>query len=411
MAEPRYFENRMTLRDVNFSGKRALVRVDFNVPLGKEGEITDDFRIRAALPTIKHILEGGGMPILASHLGRPKGKVVPGLSLKPVREVLEGLLGVKVALAPDCVGDEVKRMAASLGAGEVLLLENLRFHSEETDNDPGFAEELASLADVFVNDAFGTAHRAHASTEGVTRFLRPAVAGFLIEKELEFFGKLMIEPGRPFIAIIGGAKISGKIEVLKNLLDRVDALVVGGGIANTFLKAKGREIGSSLFEESTLDVAKEIAELAKSKGVDLVLPDDALVADRVEEGAKTGVVAGDEAVPESYSIVDIGERTVVKFITLIGKASTIFWNGPLGVFEVEDFAHGTVEIARAVATASQGGAVSVIGGGDTASAIAKAGVTDLVTHISTGGGASLEFVEGRELPGIAALTRKGEAGD
>jgi phosphoglycerate kinase len=408
MVEKKYFEDRMTLRDVDFAGKRVLIRVDFNVPLDMDGRITDDFRVRAALPTIKYVLENDGMPILASHLGRPKGKALPGLSLAPVRATLERLLGVEVKIAPDCVGEEVREMAASLGAGEVLLLENLRFHAEETDNDPAFAEELASLADVFVNDAFGTAHRAHASTEGVTHYLKPAVAGLLIEKELEFFGQLMSDPTRPFIAIIGGAKISGKIEVLKHLLDRVNALLIGGGIANTFLKAQGREIGSSLFEESTLDVASEILELARTKGVDLVLPDDVVVADRVENGAKIDHVTGNQPVPEGFSIVDIGERTVVKFIGLIGKASTVFWNGPLGVFEIDDFSHGTIEIARAVATVSQGGAVSVIGGGDTASAIARAGVTGMVTHISTGGGASLEFVEGRELPGIAALTRKGK---
>jgi len=325
-----------------------------------------------------------------------------------VRKVLEDLLGVKVTLAPDCVGEEVKAMAAALGPGEVLLLENSRFHPEEKANDPGFAEQLASLADVFVNDAFGTAHRAHASTEGVTHYLKPAVAGFLIEKELKFFGQLMTDPRKPFVAVIGGAKITGKIEVLKNLLDTVDALLVGGGIANTFLKAQGRQIGNSLYEESTVDVAAEILQLAESKGVDLVLPEDAVIADRVEPGAAMGLVADGEPVPDGYSIIDVGPRTVVKFISLIGRASTIFWNGPLGVFEIEQFSHGTVEIARAVAAASEGGAVSVIGGGDTASAIARAGVTGMVTHISTGGGASLEFVEGRELPGIAALTMKGE---
>jgi phosphoglycerate kinase len=408
MAESRYFENRMTLKDIDLSGKRVLVRVDFNVPLAEDGEVGDDFRIRSALPTIKYIIEHGGIPILISHLGRPKGKVVAGLSLEPVRKVLEGLLGVKVTLAPDCVGDEVKAMAAALKAGEVLLLENSRFHPEEKDNDPAFAKQLASLADVFVNDAFGTAHRAHASTEGVTHYLQPAVAGFLIEKELEFFGQLMTNPRKPFIAIIGGAKITGKIEVLKNLLNRVDALLVGGGIANTFMKAKGRQIGSSLYEESTVGVATEILRLAESKGVDLVLPEDTVIADRVEAGASTGLAEDGEPVPEGQYIVDVGPRTVVKFISLIGRARTIFWNGPPGVFEIEQFSHGTVEIARAVAAASEGGAVSVIGGGDTASAIARAGVTEMVTHISTGGGASLEFVEGRELPGIAALTRKGE---
>ncbi len=408
MAGSRYFENRMTLRDVDLSGKRILVRVDFNVPLSKDGTVTDDFRIRAALPTLKYILDNGGIPILVSHLGRPGGKVVPDLSLRPVRDSVEELSGTRVILAPDCVGDEVKRMAESLSQGEMLLLENTRFHSEEKDNDPEFSKHLASLAGLFVNDAFGTAHRAHASTEGVTHYLQPAVAGFLIENELEFFGKLMSDPGRPFIAIIGGAKISGKIEALKNLLDRVDALLVGGGIANTFLKAQGRDIGSSLYEESAVDVAAQILDLAMSKGVDLVLPEDMVIADKVAEGAETDLVADDRPVPQGFSIVDVGERTVVKFSGLIGRAGTIFWNGPLGVFEIDHFSRGTVEIARAVAAASQGGAISVIGGGDTVSAVAKAGVTDMMTHISTGGGASLEFVEGRELPGIVALTRKGE---
>jgi phosphoglycerate kinase len=408
MSGDQYFESRMTVRDVDFSGKKVLVRVDFNVPLSKDGKVKDDFRIRSALQTIKYILDNGGRPILISHLGRPKGKVVPDLSMRPVRDVLERLLGVKVGLAPDCVGDEVRTMAEALDPGQVLLLENCRFHAEEEANDPQFSRQLASLADIYVNDAFGTAHRAHASTEGITHYLEPAVAGFLIEKELEFLGKLISNPDRPFITIIGGAKISGKIEVLKTLMDRVDALMIGGGIANTFLKARGAEIGISLFEEASLGVASEVMDLADSKGIDFRLPDDFVVAEEVAEGSPMSVVERGQPVPKGFSIVDVGERTVVGFIEQIGRARTIFWNGPLGVFEIDDFSHGTMEIARAVAAASQGGAIAVVGGGDTASAIAKAGVTDKVTHISTGGGASLEFVEGRELPGIAALSAKGE---
>jgi phosphoglycerate kinase len=398
----------MTVRDVDVKGKRVLVRVDLNVPLSSDGRVEDDFRIRSSLPTINYILENGGRPILISHLGRPKGKRVPEMSLKPVRDVLAELLGVTVHLAPDCIGEDVARMAASLSQGEVLLLENSRFHNEETSNDPGFAKQLAGFADVYVNDAFGTAHRAHASTEGVTHYMKPAVAGFLMEKELDFLGRLLARPEHPFIAIIGGAKISGKIEVLKNLMDKVDALLIGGGIANTFLKADGYDIGGSLFEEEALGVAREIIDLARSRNIAFLLPEDFIVAAEVAAGACPSLISKGEPVPGGYSIVDIGEKTLVRFIAEIEKARTIFWNGPVGVFEIDEFAGGTLEVARAVAAVTQGGAVSVIGGGDTASAVAKAGVRDAVTHISTGGGASLEFVEGKELPGIAALSRKGE---
>jgi phosphoglycerate kinase len=402
-----YFDNRMTVEDVDFAGKKVLIRVDFNVPLSKDGEIEDDFRIRAALPTIEFVLAQGGRPILTSHMGRPKGKRVEGLSLAPVRARLESLLGRKVHLAPDCVGDEVARMASSLASGEVLLLENCRFHSEETDNEPGFAANLAALADVYVNDAFGTAHRAHASTVGVTRILKPAVAGFLMKKELEYLGKLLADPGRPYVAIIGGAKISGKIEVLKNLMDRVDAILVGGGIANTFMKAQGVEIGDSLYEEAALDVAREIIESAATKRVVFRLPDDFVVADEVRAGAGKRLATREEGAAEGH-IVDIGDKTLVGFIEHIARAKTIFWNGPMGVFEVEDFSRGTLELAQSVAAASEGGAFVVVGGGDTASAVAKANVKDKITHVSTGGGASMEFVEGKELPGIAALSLKEE---
>jgi phosphoglycerate kinase len=407
MSRSEYFENRMTIEDVALGGKKVLVRVDFNVPLSKDGEIEDDFRIRAALPTIEYVLDQGGRPILISHMGRPKGKRVDGLSLAPVRAGLEGLLGRKVHLAPDCVGDEVEEMAVSLGPGEVLLLENCRFHPEETENEPGFAAKLAALADVYVNDAFGTAHRAHASTEGVAHLLRPALAGLLMKKELGFLGKLLAGPRRPYVAIIGGAKISGKIEVLKNLMDRVDAILVGGGIANTFLKTEGVEIGDSLYEETALDVAGEIIDLAETKGIAFVLPDDFAVADEVRPGTRIRLAMRDEGAAGGC-IADIGDKTLVRFIEHIARAETIFWNGPMGVFEIEDFSRGTLELAQSVAAASQGGAFVVVGGGDTASAVAKANVKDKITHVSTGGGASLEFVEGKELPGIVALSMKGE---
>jgi len=407
MSNPGYFENRMTLEDVDFRGKKALVRVDFNVPLSKDGTIEDDFRIKAALPTIEYLLSHDARPMLVSHMGRPKGKRLDALSLEPVRARLEELLGRKVLLAPDCVGEKVREMAASLGSGEVLLLENCRFHSEETENDRGFAEKLAALAEVYVNDAFGTAHRAHASTEGVAHLLRPAVAGFLMKKELEFLGRLLADPGRPYVAIIGGAKISGKIEVLKNLMDRVDAILVGGGIANTFLRAQDVDIGASLYEESALNVAGEIIDLAGSKGVDFVLPEDFVVADELTAGAKKRLAMKNEGAAGGQ-IADIGEKTLVMFIERIARAETIFWNGPVGVFEIEDFSRGTLELAQSVAAASQGGAFAVVGGGDTASAVAKANVRDMITHVSTGGGASMEFVEGKELPGIAVLSMKGE---
>jgi phosphoglycerate kinase len=405
MNKPDYFTNRMTVEDLDLSGKKVLIRVDFNVPMGEGGKINDDFRIRAALPTLEYVLAHSGKPILVSHMGRPKGEWVEGLSLAPVRARLADLLGREVRLAPDCVGEEVEKMASSLGPNEVLLLENCRFHREETENDPAFAAELSALADVYVNDAFGSAHRAHASTEGVARLLRPAVAGFLMKKELEFLGKLLADPGRPYVAIIGGAKISGKIEVLKNLLDRVDAILVGGGIANTFLKAKDVEIGKSLYEVTALDVAREIIDLAESKGVAFILPEDFVVADEVRAGTKLRLAVRAEGAAEGH-IVDIGEQTLVAFIEHIARADTIFWNGPMGVFEIEDFSRGTLEIAQSVAAASQGGAFAVVGGGDTASAVAKANVTDKITHVSTGGGASMEFIEGKELPGIAALSMK-----
>jgi len=400
-----YFENVMTVRDVEVRGKRVLLRVDFNVPL-KDGKVADDFRIRAALPTIQYVIQNGGKPIVMSHLGRPKGKRVESLSLKPVADTLAGLIGRKVTLAPDCVGPEVERLAMNLGTDEILLLENTRFHPEETSNDLDFAKKLASLGEIYVNDAFGAAHRAHASTEGVARFLKPAVAGFLMEKEINFLGRLLASPERPFVAIIGGAKISGKIEILKNLASRVEAMLIGGGIANTLLKAEGYDVGGSLVEDEALDIAHEIVDVAREHNVELVIPDDFIVADRVESGAARHTISRPEPVPEGESIVDIGPRSIERFRDVLSKAKTIFWNGPVGVFEIEDFAEGTIRVAEAVAEATRGGAVSVIGGGDTASAVAKAGIKDAFTHVSTGGGASLEFVGGKELPGIAILTKR-----
>jgi phosphoglycerate kinase len=408
MSGDRYFDNVATVRDVNLKGQRVLVRVDFNVPLGKGGGVEDDFRIRSSLPTLSYILEQGGKPILVSHLGRPKGKRMAELSMSRVAPVLEGLIGVPVHLAPDCVGDEVTSMSESLPPGEVLLLENSRFHSEETSNEAGFAEALALLADVYVNDAFGTAHRAHATTEGVTHHLKPAVAGFLMEREIEFLGNLISNPERPFVAVIGGAKISGKIEVLQNLLHLVDSLLVGGGIANTFLKVKGQDMGASLVEGNALGVAREIIDSAETGKASLLLPVDFIVADKVEPGAATAKAAAGDRIPEGHSVVDIGGLTLASYLDKIAGARTIFWNGPLGVFEIEGFDRGTLEMARGVAAASDRGAISVIGGGDTASAVAKAGVKDKITHVSTGGGASLEFVEGKELPGIAALSKRGD---
>ncbi len=409
MSERRYFENKMTVEDVDFTGKRVLMRVDFNVPLSKDGRVADDFRIRSAVPTLKYILKRGAKPILMSHVGRPKGKRVPEMSLAPVRDALEPLLGVKVKFAPDCVGDEVEKMVESLRDGEVILLENLRFHAEETADDLGFAEQLAGLGDMFVNDAFGTAHRAHASTEGITHFTSPSVAGLLLEREIEFLGSLLVKPERPFLAILGGAKISGKIDVIKNLMDKVDGMLIGGGMANTFLKAAGAEIGDSLYEESSLDLADEIVRGAEAGHVRFLVPVDYVAADKVEKGAKTVTIGPGQSVPDGYSIVDVGPTTVSLFTDEVMRARTIFWNGPLGVFEVDDFSRSTIELSKAVARATASGAVSVLGGGDTASAAKKAGVSEAMTHISTGGGASLEFIEGKELPGIAALTDREEA--
>ncbi len=390
-----------TLRDVDVRGRKVLVRVDFNVPL-EEGHVADDTRIRAALPTIQYLLDNGAAVILMSHLGRPKGKPDPKYSLRPVADHLSNLLGKPVKFCPEVVGPTAEAMAQALQPGEVMLLENTRFHPGEKANDPEFARQLAALAGpngLFVNDAFGSAHRAHASVVGVAQYL-PAVAGFLMEKELDFLGRLLTAPERPFVAILGGAKISDKIGVIRSLLEKADRLLIGGGMANTFLKAQGLEVGDSLVEEEALEEAKR---LLTESGDRLVLPVDAVIADRFAPGAARRVVSVDR-VPPGWRILDIGPETVNRFRSELQGAKTVFWNGPMGVFEFPAFAEGTFAVARALAELD--GAVTVVGGGDSVAAVKQAGVADKITHISTGGGASLEFVEGKELPGVAVLEDK-----
>ena len=392
--------NKMTVRDIDVKGKKVLVRCDFNVPLNGS-EITNDKRIVAALPTIRYLLENDAKVILCSHLGRPKGEWKPEFSLAPVAKRLSELLGQDVKMCKDVIGDSAKEITSSLENGETALLENLRFHKEETDNDPEFSKKLADLAEIYVNDAFGTAHRAHASTAGVTAYL-PSVCGFLIEKEISIMGKALADPQKPFAAIIGGAKVSDKIGVITNLLDKVDTLLIGGGMAYTFLKAQGYEIGNSLLEEDKIDTAKEIMDKAKEKGVNLLLPMDHVCADKFEETAKPTEV-NDCNIPKGLMGMDIGSKTIEKYKDALKEAKTVIWNGPMGVFEFKDFAKGTLEVAKAIAESD---AVSIIGGGDSVSAVTKLGLADKMTHISTGGGASLEFLEGKDLPGICALNEK-----
>lgn len=394
---------KLTIDQLDLKGKKVLVRCDFNVPLNENREITDDRRIRASLPTIKKILNDGGAAVLCSHLGRPKGQFKEELSLKPVAKRLSELLGIEVKMAPDCIGPEVQKMKAELQPGQALLLENLRFHKEETENDPEFARQLAEGCDLFVNDAFGTAHRAHASTVGVTQYFKQCAAGYLIEKELKYLGQAVENPQRPFLAILGGAKISGKIDVIKNLFNKVDTLIIGGGMAYTFFKAQGYEIGKSLLEEDRIEMAKEILQQAKEKNVNFLLPVDVVVADKFDNEARRKVVKVTE-IPADYMGMDIGPESIELFSKEIKKSKTIIWNGPVGVFEMPNFAVGTRKIAEAIAEATDQGAISVIGGGDSAAAISQFGMDDRFTHVSTGGGASLEFLEGKELPGIAALT-------
>jgi len=391
---------KLTVDKLDVKGKRVFVRVDFNVPIEK-GIITDDMRIRGALPTIKLLIKRQAKVILASHLGRPKGGPSPEFSLAPAAKRLSELLGKPVTMASDCIGPEVEKLVSGMKNGDVLMLENVRFHKGEEKNDPEFAKALASLADMYVNDAFGTAHRAHASTEGITHFLKgPFAAGFLIQKELKYLGDALDKPERPFLAILGGKKVADKIGVIQNLLKKLDSLIIGGGMAYTFYKAQGLEIGTSLFDQEAFEKAKEILKEFGGKPEKILLPVDCLVADKFDASASTKVVAAN-AIPAGWQGVDVGPESIELFIDKIKRAKTIVWNGPMGIFEIDKFAEGTRRIAEAMA---QSGAVTVIGGGDSASALEKFGLTGKMTHVSTGGGASLEFLEGIQLPGIAALT-------
>jgi phosphoglycerate kinase len=387
-----------SLDQVDVHGKRVFVRVDFNVPL-KDGRVTDATRITATLPTLRLLLERGAALVLASHLGRPKGKPKPDCSLAPVVPILSEGLGRPVTLAPDCIGPEVEKLAQALKPGDVLLLENLRFHAEEEKNDPAFAAQLAKLAQVYVNDAFGAAHRAHASTEGIARLVPQRAAGLLLAREVEVLGRLLASAEKPFVAILGGAKVSDKIAVIEHLLARVQTLVIGGAMAYTFLRAQGKPVGRSRVEEDKVDLARETLERAKEAGVDLLLPSDHLAADKPEAGATTRVVSADDF-PDDLLGVDIGPETAKRYAAPIAAARTVLWNGPMGIFEIDAFAKGTLAIADALAQCK---GTTVVGGGDSVAALARAGKTDAVTHVSTGGGASLEFLEGKTLPGVAAL--------
>jgi phosphoglycerate kinase len=394
--------NKKSLEDIDVSGKRVFCRCDFNVPINAAGEISDATRIRAALPTITHLIKNGAKVILASHLGRPKGKPSPAFSLAPVAKYLSDLLGQPVVMAPDCIGPEVEKLAGELENGQVMLLENVRFHSGETENDAEFAAQLAKLADIYVNDAFGTAHRAHASTEGVARLLQPAVAGYLMEKELRYLGSALANPERPFVAILGGAKVSDKITVIENLLSKVDVILIGGGMAYTFLKAQGFATGQSLVEEDRIAMAGDLLDKAKKAGVTFLLPSDHLVANEFSADSPY-ITAKNEEFPGSGMGLDIGPETVKTYVEQIKAAKTVVWNGPMGVFEFENFARGTLAVAEALA---QSDCLSIIGGGDSVAAVNKSKLQDKMTHISTGGGASLEFLEGKQLPGVVALTDK-----
>jgi len=392
--------NKKTIEDINPEGKRILVRCDFNVPI-TDGRIDDDKRIVESLPTIKYLADKGAKVILCSHLGRPKGEFNMKFSLGIVAEKLSELLGKKVIMAKDVIGEDAKTKAAALKNGDIMLIENVRFHDEEEKNDPKFSKALASLAEIYVNDAFGTAHRAHSSTAGVSEYL-PAVGGYLINKEISIMGGALANPKKPFVAILGGAKVSDKIGVINNLLDKVDALLIGGAMAYTFIKSQGGNVGNSLCENDKLDVARDILEKAKNKNVNLILPTDDVISDAFKNDANIKICLGNK-IPEGWQGMDIGPETVAEFSKIIRGAGTVIWNGPMGVFEFDNFANGTKEIAKAVA---ESGAVSIIGGGDSAAAVEKLGFADKVTHISTGGGAALEFLEGLELPGIACLLDK-----
>ncbi len=397
--------NKKTIDDVSLKGKKVLVRVDFNVPLDENQKITDDTRIRESLPTIKKIISDGGCAILMSHLGRPKGKVNPKYSLKPTVERLSALLGVQVKFSSDSRGVVAKTAVDALKEGEVLILENLRFYAEEEANDIEMSKELASYGDVYVNDAFGTAHRAHASTEGVTKFINPSVAGYLMQKEIEFLGMAVGAPKRPYLAILGGAKIAGKIDVIQNLMKKVDVLLIGGGMSYTFFKAMGMEVGKSILDAEKVELAKKILDEAKEKNIKLILPIDCVVADKFGEDANTKTVKSEE-IPADMEALDIGPATIELYSKEVKAAKTVVWNGPMGVFEMDKFAVGTNAIAKVLAEATKEGVITIIGGGDSAAAITKIGLEKSVSHVSTGGGASLELLEGKELPGLAALADK-----
>ena len=393
--------NKKTIEDIDVKGKKVIVRVDFNVPLDENKKITDDKRIVGALPTIKYLVENGAKTILVSHLGRPKNGFEDKFSMKPTAERLGELLGKEIIMAKDVIGEDAKEKSASLKEGEVLMLENVRFHKEETKNDAGFAKELASMAEIFVNDAFGTAHRAHASTAGIAGHL-PAVCGYLIQKEIEFMGKALSNPERPFVAILGGAKVSDKIAVIENLIDKVDTLIVGGGMAYTFFKAKGYGVGTSICEDDKVELAKSLLEKAEKKGVKLLLPVDNVIATEFKNDSEIQVVDSCK-IPEGWMGMDIGPETIELFANELKDAKTVVWNGPMGVFEFSNFAKGSKEVAKSIA---ESGSISIIGGGDSAAAVEQLGYADKITHISTGGGASLEFLEGKVLPGIDVLMDK-----
>ncbi len=395
---------KLTLNDIDLTGKKVMMRVDFNVPI-IDGEITDDNRVRAALPSINFVIENGGLLILTSHLGRPKGERNQQFSLKPVADHLATLIDAPVHFANDCIGDVASEVIDTAKLGEVVVLENVRFYKEETDNDEDFSKQLASHADLFVNDAFGSSHRAHASVAGVTRFLQPSVSGYLLEKEIKYLSDSVNDPVRPFVAILGGAKVSDKIPVIRQLISKVDTIIIGGGMAYTFLVANGKSVGKSLLQEEMIDTARELMKEAKTAGVHLMLPFDFVIADDFSNDANQEVVDEDN-IKDNWEALDIGPQSAIAFGNVIKAAKTVVWNGPMGVFEMPSFAEGTNAVAQALVEATEFGATSIIGGGDSASAIKNAGLSDKVSHVSTGGGASLEYLEGKNLPGVSSLTQK-----